>query len=76
MKIVSDDTMQRIASKESLLKEYKLAYTDYMIGQSRLDERRVHQAQSEMAHVEKMALSVWGKDFWTELRQSVGLDVY
>ena len=76
MKMVGDDTMKMIASKDSLQERYKLAYTDYMIGQSQLDERRVHQAQRELSHVEKMALSVWGKDFWTELRQSVGLDVY
>lgn len=76
MKLVSDDKMKKIASKESLLKEYKLAYSDYKIGKSQQDERRVHQAQRELSRVEKMALSVWGKDFWNELRQSVGLDVY
>lgn len=76
MKMVGDDTMKKIASKESLLEQYKLAYTDYSLGKSQLDERRVHQAQRELSHVEKMALSVWGKDFWNELRQSVGLDVY
>ena len=76
MKFLSDETMKTIASKDSLQERYKLAYSDYMIGQSQLDKRRVHQAQSEMAHVEKMALSVWGNEFWIELRKSVGLPAY
>lgn len=76
MKFLSDETMQTIVTKESLLEQYKLAYTDYSLGKSQLDERRVHQAQRELAHVEKMAFSVWGYDFWAKLRQSVGLPAY
>lgn len=73
MKFVSDETMQKIASRESLLEQYGLAYTDYKLGRSQGDESRVHQAQRELIHIEKMALTVWGDDFWADLRHSVGL---
>lgn len=71
MKMMIDNALIQLDSKDELLEEYKNAFRAYRKAVARGNTEGKQEMQLELIRLERMAENEWGNDFCNQMRVSV-----